>query len=77
MKYHYKSSNTAIDCTEKLKHGYGYFLGGYQDPNDAGLLYIMVNDNGICLTPVFNQSGNMVRKPEYAGKDVIETGFKV
>ena len=77
MKYYYTSGSNKIDCTDKLKKGSGYFLGGYQDEKEAGLLYIMVWDNGTCLTPVFDQAGNMIRKPEYAGKDLKETSFKI
>ena len=77
MKYYYKSGSTLIDCTEKLKNGFGYFLGGYQDKKEIGLLYIMVWDNGTCLTPVFDQSGNMIRMTKYAGMDLKDTNFNL
>ena len=75
MKYYYNSTekNCKIDCTENLKKGYsGYFLAGYQDPCEAGKLSIMVNDNGTCLTPVFDENDKRVCFPKYAGKEIRE-----
>jgi hypothetical protein len=77
MKYFYNSTekNCKIECTDSLKRGSGYFLSGFNDTGDAGKLYIMVWDNGTCLTPVFDENGKNPIYFQYQGKEIRELNF--
>ena len=58
----------------KLPEG-GYFLSGYHDKNEAGMLYVSVLDvRGTTLMPLYHPSGKTVKMPQYAGKEVREVG---
>lgn len=52
---------------------HGYFLGGYQNPADAGKLYACHLDGGTVLSEVIDENGNGICRPEYVGRDVKDT----
>lgn len=55
----------------------GYFLGGFQNEADKGILCISYFDNGTCLSSVCDEQGNKIVRTEFAGKNVNETNFKI
>lgn len=54
----------------------GYFLSGID--GNAGKLHVpyFISGIGTCLCPVWDENGNNIICPEYAGKEVKETNFK-
>jgi hypothetical protein len=54
-----------------------YIMGGYQNPLDAGKVYLMSFDEGTCLTPLFfvkDGSHVVIDNPAYYGKNYGEMG---
>jgi hypothetical protein len=77
MKYFYEYNGKLIEC--KNLEMYGYFQGGYQSENDKGILSTLsMSQNGATiLTPVLNESGQTICRPEYAGKEVKELNINL
>lgn len=70
--FYYEYKNELVICDNLMI--YGYFLAGFQIPEQAGYLCTLsMNKNGgTILTPVYNENKEQIYMPEHAGKEVKE-----
>lgn len=69
-KFYYEYAGELKECRNIEMNG--YFLAGYQTPEDTGKLctLAMSVDGATILTPVFNENKQTICRPEYAGREV-------
>lgn len=71
--YYKNTAGEKVSITEGKLTANGYYLGRFNDPKDAGKLYLMVWDEGTALVPVFNDNGEIPVRLEFAGKNYNQT----
>jgi len=68
--YYTKENEILTECSKLNIEQYGYFMEGFQDENDKGKFSTLqfISGCGTCLVPVFDEKGNQITFPEFAGK---------